>query len=149
MPRTGRGVLLAGGAGSALIALLHAVVPFLGPRAYGWFGAAELMPLAEAGSPIPALLSWALAAMFAGWALVALSGAGVVRRMPFLVPALLGIGAAYTLRGLLLVPALALIARGVAQAPRMALFSAAALVLGLLHLEGARRLRRTRTPPAG
>lgn len=50
---SGFGWLAAAAAGCLGAMLLHLAIPFVGARADGWFGAAELVPLAEAGSPIP------------------------------------------------------------------------------------------------
>ena len=100
--------LLIGAAFSALAALLHVAVIVGGPDSYRFFGAGEDMArVAAAGSPVPALVTPAIATMLAIWALCALSGAAHIRRLPLLRTALSAITASYLLRGLALVPALA------------------------------------------
>jgi hypothetical protein len=63
---------------------------------------------AERGSPTPALVTLAIAAVLTVWALYAFSGAGIVRRLPLLRTALILISAVYLLRALALLPALIL-----------------------------------------
>lgn len=135
------------------VALLHLGIVAGGPPAYRYFGAGDLAPLAERGSPVPALLTLGLAGVFGAWGLYALAGAGVVRRPPLLAPGLLAIGGIYTARGLAVVPELADLARGASAVPaRYAGFSAVALAIGLVYLVGtarawrALRARRPRAP---
>lgn len=130
-------LLFLAGCGSAAVALLHIAVIVIGPAAYRYFGAPDLAPLAERGSPAPALVTSALVVVFAVWALYAFSGAGLVRPLPLLRPALLGIGSIYTLRGLLFIPEVVYIVMGKHLAPRMAVFSAVSLAIGILYLVGS------------
>src|SRR3712207_9506617 len=86
-----RGALLTGAA-----SLLHVAIIVGGPDWYRFFGAGERMArLAARGSSYPAILTAGIAAALAVWALYALSGAGVVRRLPFLRLALALIAAVY------------------------------------------------------
>ncbi|MOA47627.1 hypothetical protein D3C78_1702800 [compost metagenome] len=55
--------------------------------------------LAEQGHWYPVLVAWLIALMLAVWSLYALSGAGVIRRLPWLRSGLSGIAAIYLLRG--------------------------------------------------
>ncbi|MCU0292375.1 MAG: hypothetical protein MUF10_10385 [Thermoanaerobaculaceae bacterium] len=137
MKTAGRLLLALGGIGSVLIALLHLAIIVIGPGGYRYFGAAELAPMAERGSPVPALLTLCIAVVFAVWGAYGLSGAGVLPRLPLLRPALLAIGTIYGLRGLVAIPELIQTARGQPLIPRFLVFSLTALVLGLLHLGGA------------
>lgn len=137
MSRDGRTYLILGGAASLSIAALHVVIVVVGPQGYRFFGAAELAPLAERGSPVPALVTLALAAMFALWGAWAFSGAGVIRRLALLRAGLLGIGSVYALRGLFLLPELVLLIQGALDPPRKVIFSAGSLAAGLLYLIGA------------
>jgi hypothetical protein len=99
--------LVAGGLLSALAALLHVAVIFGGPDWYRSFGAGEAMAqMAERGSPVPALVTAAIAAVLAVWSAYAFAGAGLIRRLPLMRTALVAISAVYLLRGLLIVPAL-------------------------------------------
>ncbi|HYW08227.1 MAG TPA: hypothetical protein VE913_14790 [Longimicrobium sp.] len=127
--------------GSFAVAVLHLAVIFIGAPGYAYLGAGDLAPLATRGSPIPALLTSVLTALFALFGIYALSGAGRFRRLPVLRLALLAIGAVYTLRGLLLPLELYALARGAASfPPRYAVFSAMSLAIGLLYLVGTTRL---------
>jgi hypothetical protein len=123
---------------SAAVAALHVVIIFLGAPAYRYFGAGEDMARqAEAGSAMPAVLTLALATIFAAFALYAFAGAGRLRRPPLLRTGLVAIAAIYTLRGLALIPELVQLARGSAAVlPRQLVFSAVSLTIGLLYLAG-------------
>jgi hypothetical protein len=101
--------LILGGSLSALAAVLHLGVIAGGPSWYRFFGAGEAMArAAERGSSMPALVTLAIAAILAIWALYAFSGAGLIRRLPLLRTALILISAVYLLRALALLPALIL-----------------------------------------
>jgi hypothetical protein len=63
---------------------------------------------AERGSSAPALVTLAIAAVLALWALYAFSGAGIVRRLPLLRTALILISAVYLVRAFALLPVLIL-----------------------------------------
>jgi hypothetical protein len=92
---------------SVLAALLHIGVIHGGPDWYRFFGAGEgLARAAERGSPIPALITFAIAAVLTIWAGYAFSGAGLLRRLPLLRTGLVAISAVYLLRGLAPVPML-------------------------------------------
>jgi hypothetical protein len=127
-----------GGLLSLANALLHVVIIFIGASAYRYFGAGEDMATAaETGSIFPAVLTLILAAMFAIWGLYALSGAGVIRRLPLLKLALILIGILYTLRGVAVFQQLIQIATSSSDvAPREIVFSAVSLFIGLAYLIG-------------
>lgn len=81
------------------------MIIFVGAPGYRYFGAGEVIArLAEQGSPVPALVTLGVGAVFAVFAVRAFSGAGLVGRLPLLRSGLLVIGAIYTLRGLVAVP---------------------------------------------
>ncbi len=104
---SGNSWLLAGGLLSAAAAVLHVAVIVGGPEWYRFFGAGEEMArMAEAGSPVPALVTAAIAAVLAIWAAYAFAGAGLIRRLPLMRTALVTISAIYLARGLLIVPVL-------------------------------------------
>lgn len=136
--------LLAAGTGSALVALLHAAIIAVGPAAYRYFGAGNLAPLAEQGSWTPALVTAGLVCIFGLWALYAFSGAGWVRRLPWLKPVLFVVGAIYALRGLVLFADLYFVVRGVHPEPRMTFFSLVSLLLGSAYLAGAAGVDRSK-----
>lgn len=145
----GRQWLILAAIGSFAVALLHVAIIFVGASAYRYFGAGDLVPLAEQGSAVPALITSVLVVLFAVWGAYALSGAGVIRPLPLLRVALVLIAAIYTLRGLLLVPELIQLARGGLAEPRMAVFSAVSLAIGVLYLAGVVSSRRRKAALAG
>ncbi len=101
--------LVTGGILSAVAALLHLAIIPGGPDWYRFFGAGEAMArMAEQGSPTPALITFAIAALLFLWAAYAFAGAGLIRRLPLMRTALLAITAIYLLRGLVLGPMLVL-----------------------------------------
>ncbi|HEX8191960.1 MAG TPA: hypothetical protein VF552_03590 [Allosphingosinicella sp.] len=101
--------LVAGGTLSVLASLLHLAVIAGGPDWYRFVGAGEEMAqAAERGALAPHLITLAIAALLAVWALYAFSGAGLIRRLPLLRTALVAITAVYLLRALALLPLLAL-----------------------------------------
>jgi hypothetical protein len=107
--RRGAGWLTAAAALSAAAALLHLAVIAGGPDWYRFFGAGEEMArMAARGSPRPALITFGIAALLAIWSAYALAGAGRIRRLPLMRTALLAITAIYLVRGLVLLPALAM-----------------------------------------
>ena len=94
-------IFLLAGAGLSLIAsLLHIAIVFGGPEWYRFFGAGEEMArLAEQGSVHPIIVTLFIALVLAIWSGYALSGAGMIRRLPLLKIALVVISAVYFLRG--------------------------------------------------
>jgi hypothetical protein len=129
-------LVIAGSLGLA-VALLHAVIAF-SPALCRTFGAPE--SFVARGPVVVAVATLLLSAVFATWGLYAFSGAGWLPRLPFLAPALVGIGAIFTVRGLamflqLLVRA-GVIRRQVPAAPRDVAFSAVSLLIGIAYLAG-------------
>ena len=93
--------LMAGAAASAAAALLHLLCIVFGAPWYRFLGAGERFArLAEAGSPLPTVLTLAIAALLALWSAYALSGAGAIRKLPYTRLALCAIAAIYCFRGL-------------------------------------------------
>lgn len=93
---SGSNPLAVAGALSALAAIAHVACVAIGPQAYRFMGAGEKMARAvEAGSIRPAIFTLAIAAVLFTWAAYALSGAGLITRLPFTKAALLAITAAY------------------------------------------------------
>ena len=123
---------------SAVAGLLHLACIVFGAPWYRFLGAGEGMArLAEAGHWYPAAMASSIAAVLFTWSLYALSGAGVVRRLPLLRPVLCLITAVY-------------IGRGIGFAAIMPLFpgnsltfwlvsSGICLAIGLVHLAGLRQ----------
>jgi hypothetical protein len=101
--------LVAGAALSAAAALLHVGCIIGGPPWYRFFGAGERMAQAAArGSLYPALVTSGIVAVLIAWAGYALSAAGVLPALPLLKLGIVAITAVYLLRGLVLLPVLAL-----------------------------------------
>ena len=86
------------------------------------------------------LTSLSATALFGIWGLYGLSGAGRIRRLPLLRTGLLAIGGIYTLRGLLLIPAIlavvGLVPSDVPVPPQALLASLVALSTGVFYLVG-------------
>ena len=133
-----RWLLLVAGVLTSAIALLHIVIAFVGVPGYRYFGAGErIARQAEAGSPLPALLTLLIASVFALFSLYAFSGSGVVRPLPLLRVVLLGIGTVFILRGLALFPQLMQLSQqGRPLLHRAVVFSAVSLFVGSSYLLG-------------
>ncbi len=85
----------------SIAALAHLGCIVFGGDWYRFFGAGEQMALlAERGDPHPTIVTSVIVTVLLVWALYALSGAGVVRRLPLLRTALCVISAIFLLRGL-------------------------------------------------
>jgi hypothetical protein len=84
-----------------MAALAHLGCIVFGGDWYRFFGAGEQMALlAEQGNPHPTIVTAVIVTVLLIWALFALSGAGVIRRLPLLRTALCVISAIFLLRGL-------------------------------------------------
>jgi hypothetical protein len=131
--------LVTGAALTAIAALLHLGCIVFGASWYRFFGAGERMAqLAEAGSPIPALVTAGIAAVLGVWSLYALSGADLAPRLPLLRTALCAITAVFLLRGVAGF-ALAALAPGERGVAFWTWSSAICLGLGVLYLVGTWR----------
>lgn len=109
-----------------------------GTHWYRYVGAGERMGrMVERGLLLPHFYTLVIAAVLLGWAGYALSGAGVVGRLPLLRPALVVIGAIYLVRGLALVVPLPVPAG--ASAGFWTWSSLIVLAVGLLHAIGTWR----------
>lgn len=119
---------------SLLAALMHVGVIIRGPSWYHLFGAGDrFVRAAKAGRRFPAVITAGIALVLAAWAAYALSGAGVISRLPLLRPALCVITLVYLLRGMLG----PLLLAGTGRSTRFILISSAVcLVFGLVHLLG-------------
>lgn len=119
------------------LALLHLEIIIMGAPAYLYFGAGERMAeLAREGSWLPGLLTALVALLLAIFGAYALAGGGVIRRLPWLKPMLLGICGLFLVRGAAAIPqALSWLAGGEATGKDLS-FSLFALLLGLLFAWG-------------
>ncbi len=93
---------------SVAASLLHIACILGGPSWYRFFGAGEeIARAAERGSLFPALLTFGIATVLAGWALYAFGAAGIGWRPPLARTALIAISVVLLLRALVgLVPGL-------------------------------------------
>lgn len=142
---SGQFLLKAGGLLNFAVALLHLAIIFIGAPAYRYFGAGEQMAQwAEAGSPIPAAVTFCLVILFTVAGLYAFSAAGAFRKLPLWMLALLVIGGIYTLRGALIIPAIFILLTAGPDSllVREIVFSLVALIIGVLYLIGAAQLKR-------
>jgi hypothetical protein len=132
--------LVTGAALSAIAALLHLGCIFFGPSWYRFFGAGERMAqLSAAGSIVPTLITASIAAVLVLWSLYALSGAGVILRLPLIRLALCLITGIYLLRGLAGL-ALAVVAPGDRGVAFWCWSSVICLSIGALYLVGTRQV---------
>jgi hypothetical protein len=127
--------LVTGAALSALASLLHAGCILFGAPWYRLLGAGERMArMAAAGHWYPAVLTSVIAATLSAWSLYALSGAGVIRRLPLVRSALCIITGIYLLRAVAFTPFHTYFPGN--SAGFWLWSSAASLVIGLVHLVG-------------
>ena len=139
MGRTRNKFLIAGAALSALAAVLHLGCIVFGAPWYRFLGAGEQMAqMVLAGHWYPTVATLVITVILLVWSLYALSGAGVIRKLPLTRLALCAITGVYVLRG-------------VAFTPLMAYFpgnsttvwfwrSAVCLSFGVVHLVGLRQV---------
>jgi hypothetical protein len=99
--------LVAGATLSAIAALLHLAIIAGGGAWYRFFGAGErFAQAADRGFRWPHVVTLGIATVLGAWSVYALSGAGVLPRLPLLPWALLGITSIYLLRGAAILPLL-------------------------------------------
>ncbi|WP_395342073.1 hypothetical protein PN836_020760 [Ningiella sp. W23] len=86
---------------SFIASLLHIACIFGGPDWYLFFGSGQKMAeMAAAGDVYPTIVTLVIASVLAGWGFYALSGAGVIVKLPLLRTCLVLITAIYLLRGI-------------------------------------------------
>ena len=132
--------LLFGSALSAIAALLHLGCIFFGPSWYRFFGAGERMAqLSAAGHIAPTLITTGIAVVLGTWSLYALSGAGVIPRLPLVRTGLCIITGIYLLRGIAGF-ALTSVAPGERSVAFWCWSSLICLGIGALYLVGTRQV---------
>ncbi len=137
MTDTGRPWLIAAGVLDSLAALLHIACIFGGPAWYRFLGAGERMALlAERGDFRATRVTLLIAAVLAGWAAYAFSGAELLPRLPLLRAGLVAIATVCVLRGLVPLP-MALL-RPEMVSPFWWWSSAIVLIFGVVHAIGTR-----------
>jgi hypothetical protein len=128
-------LLIVGAALSALAALLHVGCILFGAPWYRFFGAGEkIARMAAAGHWYPAVITLGIALILSCWSLYALSGAGVIRRLPFVRLALCIITGIYLLRAVAFAPFHPYFPGN--SAAFWLWSSAICFVIGLVHLVG-------------
>ena len=131
-------LLVSGAVMSACAALAHLGCIAFGAPWYRFFGAGEQMAqMAMRGHWYPAVMALAIASVLLVWSLYALSGAGAIRRLPFVRAVLSAMTGVYLLRGIAFLPMLAYF-----PGRSMAFWlwsSGICLVMGLVHLVGLRQ----------
>ena len=131
--------LLLAGASSFAAALLHLACIEGGSEWYRTLGAGpQIAEMAARGHWYPTTMAIFIAGVLSVWGLYAWSGAGVIRRLPFLRVALIIITAIYVLRGLLFSPMQAYFPGNSSTFWHVS--SAICLAIGLLHLLGLRQV---------
>lgn len=141
--------ILHGAAGCSLFfGLFHVPFLFLDEQAARYFTAPRpVLALIREHSPWLYLIVAAVVLVFGVAALYALSAAGTVRPLPGRRGMLALVATVYTLRGLVVVPqVLTLWRHPGALLPQMPVFSAIALVVGILHWVGYRQWRAGGAP---
>lgn len=130
--------LVVGASLSALAAALHLGCIAFGAPWYRLLGAGEGMArMAAAGHWYPTVATLVIAGMLSLWSLYALSGAGLLRRLPLLRVVLIAITGIYLLRGIAFVPLMAHF-----PGNSMSFWyasSATCLVFGIVHAIGIRQ----------
>ncbi len=127
--------MLVAGLLSLLVAILHIIIVFIGAEGYRFFGAGEQMAkLAEQGSWIPAIVTLAIAVVFAIWAAYAFASAGLVAKMPLQKIALVAISVIYIIRGLVV---LALLVKPELATSFNIWSSLTSLLIGLFYAYGS------------
>lgn len=131
--------LMAGAAASGTVAALHLLSIVFGASWYRFLGAGEdFAQMAEAGSPVPAVITFGIAALLSLWSAYALAGAGVIRKLPFTRLALCLIAGIYCFRGLAF-PSLIFYFPGNSSAFWM-ISSSLSFGIGMLHVLGLKQM---------
>lgn len=105
MPKAARHYFLFAAALTFIGGLLHLAIIFGGPDWYRFFGAPEaLAQMAATGALYPALVCVLIAGVLFTWTAYALSGAGLIKRLPFLRTILIAIALILIIRGIAFLP---------------------------------------------
>lgn len=150
MPQFANRYLFWSGVAAAIGAAVHLAIPVGGPSWYEFFGAPQqLVNLARIGAPYALVSCLVIATVLVFFAAYAFSGAGLIRRLPFLRTALVLIATLLILRGLLFVPLAVWLPHtlaGICDCRGVDTFlvvtSVICLALGLGYAVGARNLLR-------
>jgi len=131
-------LLVAGAALSGFAALTHLACLVVGAPLFRLLGAGEHMAqLHLSGHWYPTVVTLSIASVLTGWSLYALSGAGVIRKLPLRRTALSAITTIYLVRGIAFLPAMAYFPGN--SMAFWILSSSICLLIGLVHLAGLRQ----------
>ena len=131
-------LLVVGAALSGIAALMHLACLVIGAPLFRLLGAGEQMAqLHLAGHWYPTIVTLTVAGVLVAWSAYALSGAGVIRRLPLLRTALFAITAIYMVRGVAFVPAMAYFPGN--SITFWVVSSSICLLIGVVHLVGLRQ----------
>ena len=131
--------LVLGAALSAIAAALHFACIFWGAPGFRFLGAGEpIAQMAERGHWYPSFIAFVIGALLMVWATYALSGAGLLVKLPFVRLVLSTITGIYLLRALVF-PLLKPAFPGNSDTFWM-VTSGICLVIGLIHLVGLRQV---------
>lgn len=146
LPVRKNGSLVVGGWFSLAFAVFQLSAIFWPPSAIKWFGGPAEMSQTR---PVAYALLCIVCGLFAAaFGVYALSGAGKIKKLPLLRTGLIIVTAVYLLRGVLLFMQFPFLIKN-PELWRFGLFSAIALVVGLVHLAGVVRLfENGRSEPA-
>lgn len=124
---------------SSIAAVLHLACIYFGAPLFRFLGTEEMAKMYEAGNfTKPIIVCLLLSTVLFIWAAYALSGAGVIRKLPFLRVVLVGITLVYLVRGL----AFPFIAQYFPENSMLFWYCSSLIVLtfGLIHLVGLRQV---------
>ncbi len=124
---------------SATAAMLHLACIYFGAPLFRFLGTEEMAKMVEAGNDRqPILVCIVLGLIFFIWAAYALSGAGVIRKLPLLRTVLCGVTFAYLARGL----AFPLISSHFPENSMTFWYISSSIVLtiGIIHLMGLKQI---------
>lgn len=126
------------------ISVLHLVLCVAGVEVNRFFGASkEILQMVVDHDPVFYFMALGIAVLFAGFGLYALSGAGMVRRLPLRKSVLIFLGVVLILRGIAVFVELRKIIGDPGSVPwQFPFMSAVALVMGTMSLCGVVGLMR-------
>lgn len=131
-------LLAVGAVLSGLAALMHLACLVVGAPLFRLLGAGEQMAqLHLSGHWYPTVATLVIASVLTVWSAYALSGAGLIRKLPLLRTVLSAITAVYILRGVAFVPVMAYFPGN--SMTFWVVSSSICLLLGIVHLVGLRQ----------
>lgn len=135
--------LLSGGIISILVAVIHVLAIFGGVEYAKFFNAPPfLIQLLEEGSILVVFIAVGLFLFISIWGIYAFSGAGVVKKLPFLKTILFGVTSIYIFRGMVLFPIFIFASEKVNDF--LIWSSTISLLIGVIHLIGFGKLWKSK-----